>query len=74
MRGSRERDNWLDSLIDRSETTIELNDKPKVDLVKRDYNKFSYPHYFMSEEYHLAESRNDTHANLMMVKNQRNPS
>ena len=68
-----ETNNWMDNLIERSSTTLGL-DKPRVEIVKRDYNKFSYPHYFMSEDYHLAESRNDAHANLMMVKNHRNPS
>ena len=63
----------MDNLIERSSTTLGL-DKPKVEIIKRDYNKFSYPHYFMSEDYHLAECRNDAHANLMVVKNHRNPS
>ena len=67
-------DNLLADMEAQSSSTLGLRDQPKVERVKRDYHKFSYPHYFMSEEYHLAESRNDTHANLMLVKNRRNPS
>ena len=68
MRSRHEDDafNWQDSLVDRSIDELGLerarrvpqNDKDK------DFKKFSYPHYFLSEDYHLAESRNDTHSNL----------
>ena len=36
--------------------------------------KFSYPCYFMSEDYHLAEMRNDEPANIVMVQNSTSPS
>ena len=66
-RGSQQALNSKLSLAQRSSNYQSANDWARGESTKQEPVKFSYPLYFMSEDYHLAESRNDEQSNIMMV-------